>query len=214
MKPSDVCLIGFSPNAASICAPQDLHELAVPVSTQARCKQANPINTRVNSGHCGQRDRCKPLLDDTYGHVFCAGGAMADLGMKDSCNGESHARPFCLPRPAPEMEQNAPHLLLPLLLASYLSVVSPAFSSTTVSTSPRLQGQHSDCNHCSTPARHARQGMHGKACKDRHCTGAGQETWAPACQRKGPCMSQARGSRHGVLSRTHSRSQPRKIETR
>jgi hypothetical protein len=27
------------PNAAAICAPQDLHELAVPVSTQARCKQ-------------------------------------------------------------------------------------------------------------------------------------------------------------------------------
>lgn len=77
------------PNAAAICAPQDLHELAVPVSTQARCKQVNPINTGINSGHCGKRDRCKPLLDEKYGHVYCAGGAMADAGNKDSCNGDS-----------------------------------------------------------------------------------------------------------------------------
>ena len=27
------------PNAAAICAPQDLNELTVPVSTQERCKQ-------------------------------------------------------------------------------------------------------------------------------------------------------------------------------
>ena len=51
-------------------------------------KQVNPINTRVNSGHCGQRNRCKPLFDEkAHGHVYCAGGAMADLGNKDSCNG-------------------------------------------------------------------------------------------------------------------------------
>ena len=97
------------PNAAAICAPKDLHELAVPVSTQDKCRQVhvcvytscclgwkwgararerdqfvhgvartsvltrltcvrgesirdvtrqvNPINTRTNSGHCGQRGR-------------------------------------------------------------------------------------------------------------------------------------------------------------
>jgi len=77
------------PNAAAVCAPKDLHELEVPVSTQEKCKQVNPINTNVNSGHCGERGRCKPLFDEKYGHVYCAGGAMADMGMKDSCNGDS-----------------------------------------------------------------------------------------------------------------------------
>jgi hypothetical protein len=48
----------------------------------------NPINTHINSGHCGQKNRCKSLFDnDAHGHVYCAGGAMADLGNKDSCNG-------------------------------------------------------------------------------------------------------------------------------
>ena len=47
----------------------------------------NPINTHKNSGHCGEHNRCKSLFDQ--GHVYCVGGADADQGMKDSCNGDS-----------------------------------------------------------------------------------------------------------------------------
>lgn len=75
------------PNAAAVCVPSELHEITLPVSTQAKCKQVNPINTHKNSGHCGEHNRCKSLFDQ--GHVYCVGGAAADQGMKDSCNGDS-----------------------------------------------------------------------------------------------------------------------------
>lgn len=86
----EVTMMGWGstcPSAASICAPSDLHEITLPVSTQAVCKQVNPVNTRVNSGHCGERNRCKALFDT--GYVYCVGGSLADQGMHDSCNGDS-----------------------------------------------------------------------------------------------------------------------------
>mmetsp|Transcript_24561 Transcript_24561/g.80470 ORF Transcript_24561/g.80470 Transcript_24561/m.80470 type:complete len:311 (-) Transcript_24561:782-1714(-) len=69
------------------CVPSVLQKLEVPVSSMQKCRDVNPVNNGVSSGHCGQAGRCKNLFE--YGHVICAGGAMADQGGYDSCNGDS-----------------------------------------------------------------------------------------------------------------------------